>query len=153
MKAGFGIAVLALAASACATAPKTPEQMILGKWTCDASSPEMKVKGVFDYKADGTASSLADVEVDTEGMKIGIKGNMGSTWKFLPDGKLQETITSMSISSATMNGQPMDQSMVAMMQPMVQEMVVNQSTTSQVTLNEREFNYVDDAGVATACTR
>ncbi len=145
----------AIALAACASTPKGPADMILGKWTCTAEQEGMSVNATTNYAKDGTTSGVATVGVQAPGSKIEITADVVSTWGFAADGKLKETVTSMKVKSAMMGGEAMAPAMVAaMVQPMVDEMVVGQGSTSTVVFNGATMTSTDEElGAVTTCKR
>lgn len=146
------IATIALAAGACASAPaaKTPAEQILGVWNCKTSSEGITVEGMNTYSPDGKAKGDAKVAVAQGGMAIDLTATTESSWKFLEDGKLQETVTKMTVTGGKMGGQDVP---IAMIQPMVEQMVVNQTMTSTVVFGEGTATITDQENVVTNCTR
>lgn len=147
--------VMALCLAACASTPiASPATQILGKWNCTTSAEGMAVAGVFDYMADGAVKGQAQMDSDVQGMKASITGDIEATWEFLPDGRLKETITALTVKSAKMGGQVAPPAMIpSMIQPMVNESVVNQTSTSTAVFTADTFTSTDDEGVVTSCRR
>lgn len=146
----------ALAMSACASTPatKTPAEKILGAWACHAESQGAVVDGKFDYLTGGKTTADAEMNVETGGMKIWIAGDLNATWGFQPDGKLIETVTGLKVTQAKMDGKDIPPMAIgSMVQPMVDQMVVGQSTTSTVVFEGTAMTSTDDKGVVTACKR
>lgn len=145
----------AIVLAACASTPPGPAEQILGKWTCTAEQEGMSVNATTTYVKDGTTSGVATVGVQAPGSKIEITADVVSTWGFAADGKLKETVTSMKVKSATMGGEPMAPAMVAtMVQPMVDEMVVGQGSTSTVVFDGATMTSTDEElGAVTTCKR
>lgn len=146
-------ATIVLALGACATAPaapKTPADLLLGKWECKAASEGVTTLAQVDYLAGGKSTVDAKVGVSQGGMAIDIVAMAEGSWKFLDDGKFQETVTKMTVTSGKMGGQDVPP---AMIQPMVEQMVVNQTVTSTVAISETSFVSTDTDGVVTTCTR
>lgn len=146
------IATIALAAGACASAPaaKTPAEQILGVWNCKTSSEGVKIEGTNTYSPDGKATGDAKVGVAQGGMAIDLTATTESSWKFLEDGKLQETVTKMTVTGGKMGGQDVP---IAMIQPMVEQMVVNQTMTATVVFGEGTATLTDQENAVTNCTR
>ncbi len=147
--------MLALGFAACATTPGgSPATQILGKWTCATTTEGMAVAGVFDYSADGGVRADAKMDADVQNMDVSITGDIVGTWEFLPDGRLKETITSLTVKSANMGGQAAPPSLIpTMIQPMVDQSVVGQTSTSTVAFTADTFVSTDEDGVATDCKR
>ncbi len=100
-------AVLALGACASSggeTAAKTPADMIVGKWTCSAAPEGIQSDAVVDYIKGGAAKVDAKLAVEQGGMAIEILATGDATWTFLPDGKLEETITKLTVVSGKTGG-------------------------------------------------
>lgn len=149
------LGMLALAAaSACASTPSGPSQKILGIWNCAADSDGMSVAGKFTYLPDGLGRADATINVDAGGMKIQMTGLLDSTWTFNDDGTLTEGITDLKVQSATTGGQVMAPAMIAtMIQPMVDQAIVGQTSTSKVEITDTTFISTSDDGVVTTCKR
>lgn len=147
--------LLALSFVACASAPSTAENsQIVGRWTCSTSADGMSVAGVFDYLADGTVKGDAKMDSEVEGTKVSLTGDIVATWEILDDGKLKESITALTVKSANLGGQPAPPSVIpTMIQPMIEDSVVGQSSTSTVVFTADTFMSTDEEGVVTNCTR
>ena len=146
-------ATVVLAFGACATAPaapKTPSDLILGKWNCKATAEGVTTDAVVTYLEGGKSTLDAKVGVNQGGMAIDIRATAEGNYKFLEDGKVQETITKMTVTSGKMGGNDVP---AAMIQPMVEQMVVNQTVTSTATITETSFVSKDEDGTVTTCTR
>ena len=136
-------------AAACASAPEamTPQQMMTGKWNCATESEGVVISGVFDYQANGLATSTSNIDVDA------VTANADSTWGFDADGKMTETVTAMKLTSAKMAGQEMDKDMVeSLVQPMIDQ-VVGESSTSTVAFGENSFTSTTEDGIVSTCKR
>lgn len=148
-------AVMLVVVTACssAPAPQTPQQKMLGKWTCATESENIAISGVFDYQANGLATSSSNIDVDAGAMKIALTANADSTWGFAEDGTMTEKVTAMKLTSAKMGGQDMAPGMVAsLVQPMI-DAVVGQSSTSTIAFGEKSFVSTTDKGIVTTCKR
>ncbi len=147
-------AVLALGACASSggeTAAKTPADMIVGKWTCSAAPEGIQSDAVVDYIKGGAAKVDAKLAVEQGGMAIEILATGDATWTFLPDGKLEETITALNVTKGTMNGNDVPP---AMIQGMIQQSVVGQKTTANVVFSDDGFVSTDEgSGTVTTCKR
>lgn len=148
----FLIATIALTVGACASGPaaKTPAEQITGIWNCKTSSEGITVAGTNTYSPDGKATGDATVNVNQGGMAIDIVATTESNWKFQEDGKLMETVTKMTVKSGKMSGQDVPP---AMIQGMVEQMVVNQTVTSTVVFGEGTMTFTDQDNVVTSCKR
>ena len=139
---------------ACALTPESSQQLILGKWSCHAESQGAIVDGKFDYMTGGKAKADAEMSVDANGMKVWVAGLLDATWGFQPDGKLIETVTGLKVTQAKMAGRDVPPMAIgSMVQPMVNEMVVGQSTTSTVVFDGATMTSTDTEGVVTTCKR
>lgn len=147
------LAVLVSGLAACASAP-TPQQQILGKWTCESASEGMAAKGAFEYLADGTIKAEGVLDSEQGGMPASVTADIAGTWRFLEDGRLEETITSMKVKSATMSGMAAPKNIIdSMIQPMVNQMVVGQATVSTPEFAGNSYTSTDEDGVVTTCRR
>lgn len=138
--------------SACASAPKTltPAEMLLGQWSCEVSSGDITTKGVVTYLPDGKATIKANVALAVAGQAAVIEGAGESGWAFVADGKLQETLTSLTVSSGTLGGKPVP---TAMIQPMVNNNLLNKATTSTATITSKKMVLDAGDGSPKTCTR
>jgi hypothetical protein len=147
------VVLAALGACGSTPEPRTPQQMIMGKWTCETESENITISGVFDYQANGLAQSQSSIGVDAGAVKIALTANADSTWGFGEDGKMTEMVTAMRLISATMAGQPMPTDMVeSLVQPKI-DGVVGQSSTSTVVFGENSFTSTTDEDIVTTCKR
>lgn len=144
------VALITLGACASTPAAKTPSELILGKWNCKASSEGVTTEAAITYLEGGAATMDANVGINQGGMAIALTGKGDATWKFLPDGKLQETINKLTVTGGKAGGNDVP---VAMIQPMVDQMVVNQSTTSTTVITATTMTSTDADNVVTNCTR
>jgi hypothetical protein len=137
---------------ACASAPaaKTPAEMIIGPWSCKAASEGVTTEAKVNYMDGGKATMDAKVGVNQSGMAINITADGEASWAFQDDGKLKETITKMTVKTGSMGGQEVP---LAMIQPMIDQMVVNQSSTSTVAITPTTLTSTDENGVVTDCMR
>lgn len=148
------LAAAALSAGACASGPapsaKTPAEMILGKWNCDATAEGITTDADVTYLEGGKATLDAKVGVTQGGMAVDILATADASWKFLDDGKLEEMITRMTVTKGTMAGNDVPP---AMIQGMIEQAVVNQKTVSNTVFSEGKFVSTDESGTVTTCTR
>jgi hypothetical protein len=147
------MALVALAACASAPAIETPQQKVLGKWSCETESENIAISGVFDYQANGLATSSSNIGVDAGAMQIALTADADSTWGFNEDGTMTEKVTAMKLTSAKMGGQDMPPDMVAsLVQPMI-DGVVGQSSTTTVEFGDNSFVSTTEEGIVTTCKR
>lgn len=151
------VATVALALGACAssgggtTAAKTPADQILGKWNCTAAPEGIQSEALIDFIKGGKATVDAKLSLEQGGMAIVIAATGEANWVFLPDGKLEETITALNVTKGTMNGNDVPP---AMIQGMIQQSVVGQKTTSTVVFTGDTYVATDDgSGTVTTCKR
>jgi hypothetical protein len=153
LRALLGLTGLLLV-SACASTPTGPADQILGTWTCNAASQGAVVDGKFTYMTGGKTQANAAMDVDAAGQKIWLAGIIDATWGFQPDGKLIETIVGLKVNAARVGGKDLPAPAVgAMVQPMVDQMIVGQSSTSAVVFGGATMTLTDDKGVVTTCKR
>lgn len=124
--------------------------MILGKWNCGATAEGITTDAAVTYLDGGKATMDAKVGVTQSGMAINILANADASWNFLPDGKLEEMITRMTVTKGTMGGNDVPP---AMIQGMIEQAVVNQKTVSTAVFSEGKFVSTDESGTVTTCTR
>lgn len=148
-------AAAAVLAAGCASAPKplTPAQMLVGTWTCEGKLAESAViKGQMTYVAGGATTFHIDIAGGQGAFQIAATGDGAGTWALTPDDKQLETkVTSLKIASAKLNGKDVGPDLV---QGMVDQMLVGQSTTAAMTLTPTALTLKGaDGEGATACTR
>lgn len=145
---GVQMAVL----GACAIGPpvKTPAEMILGTWSCQATSKGVTTEASVTYLAGGKATMDARLGVVQGGMAIKLEGKGEASWSFLPDGRIEEKITSLTVIKGAIGDQTVP---VAMLQPVVDQAVVNQAQVSKTDITASTMISTDDDGVVTRCTR
>ncbi len=150
LAAAAGLVVAACASTPEEAKPMTLDQMVIGKWTCETSSDGMNIKATLDYVAGGKSTYVTNVNGDAGGMKIEMTGNGDAVWAVQPDGKLTETIKTLKVTAGKMNGNDVPP---AMLQSMVEGMLVGQSSTSTVTMSGGAMVLTDADGVVTNCAR
>jgi len=142
-------AFIALAATASAQGAKSPvEQALSGTWACTAEAQGMSVTSSTTYLDGG--KETYEVNVNAGGGQLEFTGNGTADWKLTPDGKLFETITALTVKTARLNGQDAP---VATVQPMVEPMIVNQTSTSAISLKDGGLTLTDEDGTVTICKR
>jgi hypothetical protein len=142
-------AFAAILLSACASAPPTPDQLIVGRWTCKTESEGVIVDSVVSYLAGGKADGEVLLKLDQPGMAVNLRARAESTWAMLADGQMEETLTKVSVISGTMNGGDVP---AAMMQPIIAGME-GQTTLSDVAVTATTLKLTEDRGTVTNCTR
>jgi hypothetical protein len=149
MKRILFAAVLTLVAG-CATKPPTATDLLLGKWSCE-SSGQAKINADIVYLAGGTGTFHLAMSGGQGGLTIEAAGDGEATWKLLEgDTKLEDTITSLKITSAKMNGQVIDPGMA---QGMIEGSIKGQSTTSTIQITKTTLVRTATDGTVTNCTR
>lgn len=147
-------ATVAMAFGACAsgTAPaaESPADKILGKWTCKAAAEGMSTEGLVDYGKGGAAGLDAKINFSQGNLSVDVAATGEADWKFLPDGKLEETITKLTVMSGKTGGRDVPP---ALIQAMVDQLVVNQTSTGIVVFSGASFTSTDENGVVTTCVR
>lgn len=153
LRACLGLTGLLLI-SACASTPTGPANQILGTWTCHAASQGAVVDGKFTYLTGGKTQADAAMDVDAGGQKIWLAGIIDATWGFQPDGKIIETIVGLKVNAAKVGGKDLPKPAIgAMIQPMVDQMIAGQSSTSTVVFEGTTMTLTDDKGEVTTCKR
>lgn len=150
----IAIVMLAFAASACASTPKEKplSERILGLWNCTATADSVSTKAAVTYLDGGKSKLDATVTLTFAGQAAEIKGAGDATWTVLPDGRLEDTVTALTISGGTVAGNPVP---VPMIQPLVQQAIVGQKSTSAVAFDDkaRTMTLTDDKSNVTSCSR
>ena len=144
--------VMLVLVSACASAPRpqTPAEMLLGQWSCEVTSGDLTTRGVVTYLPDGKAGLKVNVALAVAGQAAVIEGAGESSWVFLADGKLQETLTRLTVGSGTLGGKPVP---TAMIQPMIDNNLLNKATTSTATITPGKMVLDAGDGAPKTCTR
>ena len=83
-------------------------------------------------------------------MAVDITATGEASWKFLADGKLEETIINVTVVSGKVGDNNVPP---ATIQPIVDQVVVNETSTGTVVFNNTSFTSTDEDGVVTTCTR
>ena len=149
-------AALAVLVAGCASAPPkplTPAEMLIGAWTCDGKIGQAaSIKGEMTYVAGGTTTFHIKIAGGQGAFQIEAVGDGAGTWALTPDDKqLEAKVTSLKISSATLNGKPVGPELV---QGMANQMLVGQSTTATVAVTLTTLTLAGaDGANATTCTR
>ncbi len=146
----FGVLALGACASSGGSAAKTPAQMILGKWNCEATAEGITTDANVTYLDGGKATMDAKVGVTQSGLAIEILATADASWNFRADGKLEEMITRMTVTKGSMGGNDVPP---AMIQPMIEQAVVNQKTVATTEFSQGKFVSTDETGTVTTCTR
>ena len=153
LRASLGLTGLLLCV-ACASTPSGPAAQILGAWTCHAASDGAVVDGKFTYLTGGKTQADASMDINAGGQKIWLAGIIDATWGFQPDGKIIETIVGLKVNKAKVGGKDLPGPAIgAMIQPMVDQMIAGQSSTSTVAFSGTTMTLTDDKGVVTSCVR
>ena len=144
----------AIALSACATAPQTPQEKILGKWSCSLDMSGLKGAANLTYVAGGTSSGPISFKGESEGSDVDITGSVEATWEFLADGQLRETITDFAIKTASFDGETMNQAMIsAVIEPMLAETITGGESLANVTFAGNTMTLDAEGADPTVCTR
>ena len=143
-------AVLLAACASTGETAQSPADQVVGNWTCKTVSEGVTVDGAVNYMAGGTGKADVGIVADQGGMAVNIKATAESEWSFLEDGRMRESITKATVTSGSMNGQTVP---AAMIQPMIEDMVVDQATTSTVEFAGNAMKLTSDDGTVTDCTR
>lgn len=134
--------------SGCASTPPSPQELIVGAWTCETVSDGVRVDGRVNYLPGGQGDGKVNVAVDAGGVVL--DADVVSTWMFLPDGRLEESVTKLTVTSGSLGGQSVPP---AMIQSMVEDMIVGQITTSMIAVTSNSLTLTDEDGVTTNCKR
>ena len=98
-------------------------KLLVGKWIVDEGDgqKEPKIKGVVQYKKDGTVEAEATVEINNNTIKVAISG----TWK-VADGVVTETVTKSNVPD------------------LIKEGLVSKDKV--ISVDDKEYKYKDDSG-------
>lgn len=148
-----GIVVAALL-SACATTPLSPQERLLGPWSCSVDMGGLTGAAQLTYRPDGTASGPVAFKGEADGVDMDITGDVTSTWEFQADGRLRETVTGLSIKTAAFGGEVMSPALIAaMIQPMIAETLEGQGSIADVTFGDGTMTLTSDSAEPTVCSR
>lgn len=145
---GFALAALIVSLGVAEAQTGKPEQALMGTWNCTAESNGAIIKGPYTFLAGGKAKMESTISVPAAELESAGAGN--GTWKLLPDGKLEETITDFKVATSKVSGQA---TTTDDMQAMVDAMVVNVPTALTMKLDAKSLVLTDAMGQVTSCTR
>lgn len=144
----------AVVLSACATTPQSPQERILGPWSCSLDMSGLKGSANLTYAPGGTSSGPISFSGEAEGIEVDITGDVEASWEFLADGKLRESITDFSIKTASFDGEVMSPAMIAgMIEPMLAETITGGESIAEVTFEGNTMTLTGDGADPTLCTR
>ncbi len=139
------LAVFPLAADA-----QSPSDMILGRWTCAASTPDGLVSSQMDYRPDGTTNSIL---ILTSGAGETVSEailKLKSTWRIPGDGTLREQVTDVEVIRFTVGGEQLDQSDLA---ALIEDLKQDEAMSSSLKVTGDSISMIDRDGTRTACMR
>ncbi len=143
-----------LVLAACASSPPkppTPEQMLMGAWTCESSAGVAKIKGVTTYRPGGAATFHLDVAGQGGGMVIEASGDGDATWKLLEnDTKLEQTLGGVTVTAAKLNGNVIDP---ALAQSMIGPYIAGQTAISALEITPVTMKLSSTDGTVTTCSK
>jgi hypothetical protein len=144
------IALAAPGAFAQAVTQQQVEKAMTGVWKCETNADGNDIKSETTYLASGKETFKTSYKgVSPVPMEFESTGT--ADWKVLPDGKLTETVTAITITSGKMNGADVP---AETLQSMIAPMIVNQTSTNTVTaLKDKAMTMVEAAGTPSTCTR
>jgi len=144
----------AIVLGGCATTPSTPQEKILGKWSCSMEMSGLKGSANLTYVADGTSSGPISFTGEAEGIEVDIAGNVDATWAFGADGKLRETITDFEIETASFDGEKMNEAMIAgVIEPMLADTITGGESIADVTFEGNTMTLAAEGADPTVCSR
>lgn len=151
MFAGLSVAALL---SACATTSLTPQERVIGPWSCTIDLGGLAGKAELNYRPDGTTSGPVSFTGETDGIEMDITGDVASTWEFLANGKFREVVTDFQIKTAAFDGAAMTPAVIAaMIQPMIAETLEGQESVADVTFGDNTMTLTSDGAEPTVCSR
>jgi len=140
--------------SACATTSLTPQERVLGPWSCAVDMGGLAGTARLTYRPDGTTSGPVSFKGETDGVDMDITGDVTSTWEFLADGRFRETITGFIIKTAAFDGEVMSPALIAaMIQPMIAETLEGQESVADITFGDGTMTLSSDGAEPTRCSR
>jgi hypothetical protein len=141
--------------AACATSPpkpKTPAEMLLGRWSCETRTSAVAISSNMTYSPDGKA--VGEISVGSAGnptMMFAATGKVDGSWKLIEnDTKLQQTLANVTITGAKLNEQVIEP---AMAQSMIGPSLAGQSSVTTMKVDDKTLTLTDTTGTATNCTR
>lgn len=148
-----GLAAAALL-SACATTSLTPQERVIGPWSCSVDMGGLAGKAELNYRPDGTTSGPVAFTGETDGIEMDITGDVASTWEFLENGRFREVVTGFDIKTAAFDGEAMSAALIAtMIQPMIADTLEGQESIADITFGDNTMTLTSDGAEPTVCSR
>jgi hypothetical protein len=148
-----GLAAAALL-SACATTSLTPQERVIGPWSCSLELGGLSGKAQLNYRPDGTTSGPVSFTGETDSIEMDITGDVASTWEFLVNGRLREVVTGFDIKTAAFDGEAMSAALIAtMIQPMIADTLEGQESIAEVAFGDNTMTLTSDGAEPTVCSR
>ncbi len=145
------LAIAALAAAGCASAPKpatVAEMLTASEWGCTTGIEGDDALLFVTYKPDGSTSLRGKAKLAMQGTQLELEGDGDATWTLVDDQTLKETMTRLTLSDVVVGGMVMSPTTI---QPMVNQYIVGQSTTSKIEFTEYTMS-LTNGDVKTVCS-
>jgi hypothetical protein len=138
-----------LAMSPLATA-QTPSQLIVGRWSCSADTPDGLISAQMLYDKDGTTRSTMIIGSDSDDMHIEAILQTVSTWRIPGDGTLRERVTDVDVVSFKVNGEAIDSDQL---ESLKDDLMQDELMSGSLQISAKSLSMVDDQGTRTSCMR
>jgi hypothetical protein len=136
---------------ACASAPATTADRILGTWTCEALISGGSLKGDMTYAKGGKATLKLNYTGTMANQPVVAAGEADGTWELVEsDAKIKSTIGNLNVTSVKVGESDVAP---AMAQALIGPMLAGQSSTSAITLEQNRLTLTAEDGTVTNCTR
>lgn len=146
----FMMAVAAALALAPAAVAQTQSQMIVGRWTCSADTPDGFISAQMNYGADGVAHSTMIMSFGEPGALGQVIMEITSSWRAPGDGTLREKVTDLDVLRFTMNGEENDPDAL---ESQGEDMMRDELQSGSLQLTKNSLTMIDEEGVRTSCIR
>lgn len=129
---------------------QSPSEMILGQWTCSASTPDGLVSSQMTYRADGTTSSILILTSGSGATITEAVLKMKSTWRIPGDGTLREQVLDVDVIRFTVGDKPVGASDL---DGLIEGLKEEEAMSSSLKITGDSISMIDRDGTRTACMR
>ena len=148
----LSITALTALVSACGA---SSDEAILGSWNCKSQMSEDGLSGSVDfditYVSSGKSSGMGTLVLGADGQRIEMDVAINGDWN-IHDDLLEETVTSVSLIGASMNGTPLTGEQQDGMRALIDPLLSSSSSSKIQTLTETQM-ILEESGELVTCTR
>ena len=148
----LSITALTALTAACGTASNDD---ILGSWNCKSQMSEDGMTGSMDfditYVSSGKSSGMGTLILGADGQRIDMDVAMNGEWNIHGD-LLEETVSSISLISASLNGTPLTGEQLDGMRALI-DPIMSASTSSKIQTMTATQMILEESGELATCTR